>query len=88
MAGTAVKTTDLRPCNGTSSLFLQNSYALNGSLNEDDNIIPYRCTRELSNNHKIVCHELKPYHNLTNVSLNHFNDYFRVMVKTKTTEQH
>lgn len=27
---------------------------------------------------KIICHELKAYPNLTNLSLNKFSDYFRV----------
>lgn len=82
VADTAVKTTKLKSCNGTV-WFLQNSYLLDNSLNEEDNFFPCRCTRELSNNHKIICHELKAYPNLMNLSLNHFNGYFRVGVQTQ-----
>lgn len=78
VASIAVKTTELRSCNRTVCLVLQNSYVLNNRLNEDDNFLPCRCTRELSNNHKTICHELKAYPSFTNVSLNQFNEYFGV----------
>ena len=78
VASNAIKTTELGSCNGTVCLILQNSYVSNNSLNEDDNFLPCRCTRKLSNKHKTFCHEIKAYPNLRNLSLNHFNDYFRV----------
>lgn len=78
VAGIAIKTTELRSCNRTVCLVLQKSYVLGNRLNEDDNFLPHRCTRELSNNHKTICHELKAYPSFTNLSLNHFNDYFGV----------
>lgn len=49
VADTAIKTTKLKSRNGTVCLFLQNSYLLDNSLNEDDNFLPCRCTSELSN---------------------------------------
>lgn len=76
VASTSIKTTELKSCK--NCLFLQNSYVLNNSLNEGDNFLSCRCTGELSNNHKTIYHELKAYPNLTNILLNHFNDYFRV----------
>lgn len=52
VGGTTVKTTVLGSCDGTEQL------VLNNGLNGNDHFLPCRCTRELLNSWKTICHEL------------------------------